>query len=101
MSRKSMPRKTTAARRTKIPARFTPAKKSAKKRAKKSVAKPAAKLDSVEALVAAGTRALVLPMDLSWHSGVARNLQLLFTHAARIDEFVLDDDTEPAPVFRG
>ena len=32
--------------------------------------------------------------------GVARNLQLLFTHAALVDAFSLPDESEPAPVFR-
>lgn len=53
-----------------------------------------------DALVAAGTQALALPIDAAWHAGVAFNLQLLYRHAALIDAFPLPDETEPAPVFR-
>jgi hypothetical protein len=51
-------------------------------------------------MVTAAIHALALPIEASWHAGVTFNLQLLFKHAALIDEFSLPDDTEPAPVFR-
>jgi hypothetical protein len=56
--------------------------------------------DAIGTLVVAASQALALPMEASWHSGVAFNLQLLFKHAALVDEFSLPDDAEPAPVFR-
>jgi hypothetical protein len=51
-------------------------------------------------LVAAGAQALKLPIDPAWRANVRFNLQLLLTHAGRIDAFAPPDDTEPAPVFR-
>lgn len=60
----------------------------------------AKKPDAIAALVAASAQALALPLEPAWHVGVKFNLQLLLTHAARVDEFLLPDETEPAPVFR-
>lgn len=60
----------------------------------------AKKPDAIAALVAASAQALALPLAPAWHVGVKFNLQLLLTHAARVDEFLLPDETEPAPVFR-
>lgn len=50
-------------------------------------------------LIAASAQALALPLDPAWHA-VKLNLQLLFKHAALVDEFLLADEIEPAPVFR-
>ena len=60
----------------------------------------AKKPDAIAALVASSAQALALPLEPAWHVGVKFNLQLLLTHAARVDEFLLPDETEPAPVFR-
>ena len=60
----------------------------------------AKKPDAIAALVAASAQALALPLEPAWHVGVKFNLQLLLTHAARVDEFLLPGETEPAPVFR-
>jgi len=54
---------------------------------------------ALDSLVAASARALALPLDPSWESGVKFNLQLILRHAALVDEFPLPDDAEPAPVF--
>lgn len=51
-------------------------------------------------LVAAGAKALALPIDPVWREGVAFNLRLILSHATQVDEFPLPDETEPAPVFR-
>jgi hypothetical protein len=51
-------------------------------------------------LVSAGAQTLALPVDPAWAAGIRFNLQLLFRHAALIDEFSLPNDSEPAPVFR-
>ncbi|HWZ09736.1 MAG TPA: DUF4089 domain-containing protein [Xanthobacteraceae bacterium] len=40
-----------------------------------------------------------MPIDPAWRGGVRFNLQLLLMVAARVDEFPLPDDAEPAPVF--
>ena len=57
------------------------------------------KPDAIDALVMASAQALALPVDPAWHSGIRFNLQLVLTLAARIDEFALPDEAEPAPVF--
>jgi hypothetical protein len=92
----------------------TPAKTRAKMRAKtvtKSRTKTAKRTkpslparqtnarDSIDVLVAASARALGITLDPSWHPGVEFNLQLILTHAARLDGFALPDDAEPAPIF--
>jgi Protein of unknown function (DUF4089) len=56
--------------------------------------------DAFGIVVTAASQLLALPIESSWHAGVTFNLQLLFKHAARIDEFSLAEDIEPAPVFR-
>jgi hypothetical protein len=43
---------------------------------------------------------LRLPIDPGWRPAVRTNVQLLLKHAALVEEFLLPDDTEPAPVFR-
>lgn len=74
--------------------------KTARRVKARSDAVGATKQDALAALVAAGAQALALPIDPAWHAGVKFNLQLLFIHAALVDEFPLPDETEPAPVFR-
>ncbi len=59
----------------------------------------AAKADAIDTLIAASAQALALPIDPAWQPGVRFNLQLILAHAARVDEFPLADDSEPAPVF--
>lgn len=84
-----MKRKTT--RPTKAPARARPPQA--------GKATHQAKRDAIDALVEASARALGLTLDPAWQASVAFNLQLIFSHAARIDEFALPDDAEPAAVF--
>jgi Protein of unknown function (DUF4089) len=67
----------------------------AKTRAVKKIAPP----DAIDMLVEAGAKALGLPLDPAWHAGVKFNLQLILRHAALVDEFLLPDDAEPAPVY--
>jgi hypothetical protein len=96
MTRKSGRRKAKPARRASKPARPLRGKKIDKKTAKKPNNTP----DTIASLVAAASQPLALPIEAAWHVGVTFNLQLLFKHAALIDEFSLPDDIEPAPVFR-
>jgi len=56
--------------------------------------------DPFDALSAASAQALALPIDPAWRPAIRQNLHLLFRHAALVDEFLLPDDIEPAPVFR-
>ena len=53
----------------------------------------------LEALVAASAPALGLSIDPAWRDGVKFHLRLLLEHAARVDDFALADESEPAPVF--
>jgi hypothetical protein len=85
-----------------------PAKTRTKTRANTTRAKPRAvrqqnkqkhEADSIDALVAAGAKALGIKIDPSWEASVKFNLQLIFTHAAKVDGFALPDDAEPAPIF--
>ena len=68
----------------------------------KSPARPlrGKKADPIDTLIAASAQALALPIDPAWHASIRFNLQLILAHAARVDEFLLPDETEPAPVFR-
>jgi hypothetical protein len=100
MTRKSASRKAKPARRASKPARPLRAKKTIKKAAKRTAKKPNRKPGTIGSLVTAAGQSLALPIEASWHAGVAFNLQLLFKHAALIDEFSLSEDIEPAPVFR-
>jgi hypothetical protein len=80
-------------------------RRSKTRRKARSPARPAGrgksrgKPDAIDALVTAGAQALALPIDPAWHGGIRFNLQLVLTLAARVDEFALPDDAEPAPVF--
>lgn len=56
--------------------------------------------DGLEALVTASAQALGLTIDPAWRDGVNFHLRLLLEHAARVDDFALADEAEPAPVFR-
>jgi Protein of unknown function (DUF4089) len=69
----------------------------AKPQARRSRGKSA---NSIDALVTASAQALRLPIDPAWRPAVKINVQLLLKHAALVEEFLLSDDTEPAPVFR-
>jgi hypothetical protein len=60
----------------------------------------AGKPDAFGTLVTAAGEALGLSIEPSWQAGVTFNLQLLFKHAALVDQFPLPDEAEPAPVFR-
>jgi hypothetical protein len=70
------------------------------RRRRKPRAPVAAKRDVVEMLVAANAQALGLTIDPAWRESVKRNLQLILTHAALVEQFALPDEIEPAPVFR-
>jgi hypothetical protein len=62
-------------------------------------AKRTGRPDALDALVTAAAQALALPIDRAWHGSIKFNLQLALAMAARVDEFALPDDAEPAPVF--
>jgi len=68
-------------------------------RARRAAKMLAPQTDSIDALVEASARALGLTLDPAWHASVAFNLRLILSHAARLDEFALPDEAEPASVF--
>lgn len=94
MPRKVAPRKAkpTARKKTKTKTASKPTRPARQPRAQKS--------DAIEMLMIAGAQALALPLEEAFKAGVKGNLQALLVHAARVDEFSLPDDAEPAPVFR-
>jgi 1-carboxybiuret hydrolase subunit AtzG-like protein len=53
----------------------------------------------LDALVDASARALALPLDRAWRSGIKGNLEVTLRLAALFADFPLPDDAEPAPVF--
>lgn len=55
--------------------------------------------DFVDGLMIACAAALGLAIDPAWHKGVKFNLRLVLDHGARVEEFSLPDESEPAPVF--
>jgi hypothetical protein len=65
----------------------------------KPVPPPQAREEWDAELVAAGAKALGLKLDPSWEAGIEFNLRLILRHAALVEEFVLPDDAESAPIF--
>jgi hypothetical protein len=55
--------------------------------------------DFIDSLIAATAQALGLTIDPAWCDSVKLNLRVVLDHAARVEEFPLADDAEPAPVF--
>ena len=56
--------------------------------------------DPLDDFIVAAAATLGLPLEDSWKPAVKSNLQVTLAHAAKVDEFKLPDDAEPAPVFR-
>jgi hypothetical protein len=75
------------------------AKRTAKTTRKGRAPQKAKAIDPIAVIVAASAQALALPLDPAWQEAVTFNLQLIFRHAALVDEFPLPDEAEPAPVF--
>lgn len=58
-----------------------------------------AKLDSLDALIAASADTLGIALDPSWTPAVKSQLEIILRQAALVDAFALPDEAEPAPVF--
>ena len=56
--------------------------------------------EPIDTMVTASAEALGLAIDPAWQKDVVFNLQLIMQHGARVDEFALPDEAEPAPVYR-
>jgi hypothetical protein len=54
----------------------------------------------LDALIEAGTAALGIPIQPEWRDAVRLHLRITLDHAANVLSFPLDDNAEPAPVFR-
>jgi Protein of unknown function (DUF4089) len=93
-----MPRKPKTKPKIRSQAKLKPTRKTVPK-ASAPVRRRAAKPDAVDRLIEAGATALALPLDPAWRDNVALNVRLILSHAARVEEFALPDDAEPAPVF--
>jgi hypothetical protein len=93
-----MPRKFKSKSKIRSKAKAKPTRKTARK-ASAPPRRQAAKPDAIDTLIAASAKALGLPLDLAWRDSVAFNVRLILSHAARVEEFALPDDAEPAPVF--
>jgi len=68
------------------------------KRKGRAAAKP--KADPLDPFIAVGAEALGLAIDKSWMPAVRANLRVTLDHGAKVADFALADDAEPAPVFR-
>jgi hypothetical protein len=86
-------------RKTSSKQQLSRAKRSLKSSRKNRVSAMPKQADAIQVLVTANAQALGLTLDPAWHDSVAFNLRLILRHAALVDEFVLPDDAEPAPVF--
>lgn len=87
--------KSRSARRVKAPRKAAKTAKTAPTRRGGRTPQP----DAIGPLIAASELMLGLRLDPAWQDGIRFNLKLLFDHAARVDDFALPDDAEPAPVF--
>jgi hypothetical protein len=56
--------------------------------------------DTLRAQMYSSARLLHLPISSAQEPGVMQNLQRIAALAALVNEFVLDESVEPAPVFR-
>lgn len=56
--------------------------------------------DPLDDFVDAAAHLLSLPLKPDWKPEVKANLDVILKYAARVTEFPLPDEEEPAPVFR-
>jgi hypothetical protein len=56
--------------------------------------------DPLDDFIVTAARALSLPLKEEWKPNVKINLEVTLKHAARVAEFELPDDAEPAPIFK-
>ena len=57
------------------------------------------KYESLDAFIDAAGAALDLKIDPAWKPAVRTHLQVTLQHGAKVADFALPDDAEPAPVF--
>lgn len=54
----------------------------------------------LDVFIDASAEVLGLPLDPSWKPALRENLSVILGHAARVMDFPLPDDAEPARVFK-
>jgi hypothetical protein len=54
----------------------------------------------MDALIDAGTALLGIPIDPDWRPAIRAHLEVTLRHAALVGAFALDDEADPAPVYR-
>jgi hypothetical protein len=59
-----------------------------------------AQIDPLDDFITASAQVLDLPLKKEWKDTIKSNLKVTLDHAARVTEFDLPDDAEPASVFR-
>ena len=64
----------------------------------RKVAQPARR-DPLDEFISVGARSLDLRIQQAWLPAVRTHLRVTLQHGARVTDFGLADDTEPAPVF--
>ncbi len=55
--------------------------------------------DDLDLYIDAAARALGIPVEPEWKPAIKANMQVTLRLAALVEEFVLPDEAEPAPVF--
>ena len=56
--------------------------------------------EQVRAHMHSAAQLLALPISATQEPGVLQNLQRIAAMASLVNEFVLDEDIEPAPIFK-
>ncbi len=66
---------------------------------RKTAPRKTAKHDPLDAVIDANVKILALKIDKAWRPAIRAHLQVILRHGALVQEFKLEDDAEPAPVF--
>jgi hypothetical protein len=53
----------------------------------------------LDGFIASGTQLLNIPVEPEWQPAIRMHLGISFSFAARVLEFPLPDEADPAPVF--
>ena len=85
---------------TRKPRRSRAVRKNAKLAPRKKAAlRKGPRRDPLDAFIAAGVQALDLRVEHAWLPAVRGHLKVTLQLGASVEEFVLPDDAQPAPVF--
>lgn len=56
--------------------------------------------DPLDDMIDGAAQALRIAVKPEWRASIKANLKVTLDHAARVEEFPLPDDAEPAPIFK-